>query len=78
MANLALGDYFTGMRNAVVVAGGERGWTVNATSADGDDTKLVSDVENFIAQSVDGIVISGAWFNDIPAALNAAERANIP
>jgi ribose transport system substrate-binding protein len=78
MANLALGDYFTGMRNAVVAAGEKRGWTVNATNADGDDAKLVADVENFIAQGVDGIVISGAWFNDIPAALNAAEAAGIP
>ena len=78
MANLALGDYFTGMRNAVVAAGEQRGWTVNATNADGDDAKLVSDVENFIEQGVDGIVISGAWFNDIPAALNAAEAAGIP
>jgi ribose transport system substrate-binding protein len=78
MANLALGDYFTGMRNAVVAAGESRGWVVNATNADGDDAKLVSDVENFIAQGVDGIIISGAWFNDIPAALNAAESAGIP
>ena len=78
MANLALGDYFTGMRNAVVAAGQSRGWTVNATNADGDDAKLVADVENFIAQGVDGIIISGAWFNDIPAALNAAEKAKIP
>ena len=78
MANLALGDYFTGMRNAVVKAGEERGWIVNATNADGDDAKLVSDVENFVAQGVDGIIISGAWFNDIPAALNAAEAAGIP
>lgn len=78
MANLALGDYFTGMRNAVVSAGEARGWTVNATNADGDDAQLVSDVETFIAQGVDGIIISGAWFNDIPAALNAAEAANIP
>jgi len=78
MANLALGDYFTGMRNAVVKAGQDRGWTVNATNADGSDAKLVSDVENFIAQRVDGIIISGAWFNDIPAALNAAEKAKIP
>jgi ribose transport system substrate-binding protein len=77
-ANLALGDYFTGMRNAVVTAGTNRGWTVNATNADGDDARLVSDVENFIAQRVDGIIISGAWFNDIPAALNAAQRAGIP
>jgi ribose transport system substrate-binding protein len=78
MANLALGDYFTGMRNAVVTAGESRGWTVIATNADGDDAKLVEDVENFIAQGVKGIVISGAWFNDIPAALNAAEAAKIP
>jgi ribose transport system substrate-binding protein len=78
MANLALGDYFTGMRNAVIAAGQQRGWTVNATNADGDDAKLVADVENFVAQGVDGIIISGAWFNDIPAALNAAERARIP
>jgi ribose transport system substrate-binding protein len=78
MANLALGDYFTGMRNAVVASGESRGWTVNATSADGDDAQLVADVENFIAQGVDGIIISGAWFNDIPAALNAAEAAGIP
>ena len=78
MVNLALGDYFTGMRNAVVAAGEKRGWTVNATNADGDDAKLVADVENFIAQGVDGIVISGAWFNDIPAALDAAEAAGIP
>jgi ribose transport system substrate-binding protein len=78
MANLALGDYFTGMRNAVVTAGENLGWTVIATNADGDDAKLVADVENFISQSVDGIIISGAWFNDIPAALDAAEAAGIP
>ncbi|MCL2580272.1 MAG: substrate-binding domain-containing protein [Oscillospiraceae bacterium] len=78
MANLALGDYFTGMRNAVVTAGEARGWTVHATNANGDDAQLVSHVENFIAQGVDGIIISGAWFNDIPAALDAAEAAGIP
>lgn len=78
MANLALGDYFTGMRNAVVTAGENLGWTVTATNADGDDAKLVEDVEKFISQGVDGIIISGAWFNDIPAALDAAEAASIP
>ena len=78
MANLALGDYFTGMRNAVVKAGEGLGWTVTATNADGNDAKLVEDVEKFISQKVDGIIISGAWFNDIPAALKAAETAKIP
>jgi len=78
LANLALGDYFTGMRNAVVREGEARGWEMISTNADGDDSKLVEDVENFIAQGVDGIIISGAWYNDIPAALNAAEAADIP
>ena len=78
VANLALGDYFTGMRNAVVEAGEELGWTMISTNADGDDSLLVEHVENFIAQGVDGIIISGAWFNDIPAALDAAEEADIP
>ena len=78
MANLALGDYFTGMNDAVVKAGEAKGWTVKTANADGDDAKLVADVENFISQKVDGIIISGAWFNDIPAALNAAEAAKIP
>jgi len=78
VANLALGDYFTGMRNAVVREGEAQGWTMISTNADGDDSALVADVENFIAQGVDGIIISGAWFNDIPAALNAAEAADIP
>ena len=78
VANLALGDYFTGMRNAVVREGEAQGWTMISTNADGDDSALVADVENFIAQGVNGIIISGAWFNDIPAALNAAEAAGIP
>ena len=63
MANLALGDYFTGMRNAVVKAGEDRGWNVIATNADGDDAKLVSDVENFIAQKVDGIIFGPTGHN---------------
>jgi len=78
VANLALGDYFTGMRNAVVREGEAQGWTMISTNADGDDSQLVADVENFISQGVNGIIISGAWFNDIPAALNAAEEADIP
>jgi len=78
VANLALGDYFTGMRNAVVREGEALGWNMISTNADGDDSQLVADVENFISQSVDGIIISGAWYNDIPAALNAAEAAGIP
>jgi ribose transport system substrate-binding protein len=78
MANLALGDFFTGMRNTVVAEGERRGWTVTAVNANGDDAQLVSDVEHFIDQGVDGIIISGAWLNDIPEALHVAERAKIP
>ena len=79
MANLYLGGpYFVGMRTAVQQAGAGFGWTVNVSDADGDSDKLLADVENFIAQGVDGLVISGAWLNDFPAVLDAAEAAEIP
>ncbi|MDR0783554.1 MAG: substrate-binding domain-containing protein [Propionibacteriaceae bacterium] len=79
MANLYLGGpYFVGMRKAVVENGTALGWDVQVSDAGGDADKLLADVENFIAKGVDAIVISGAWLNDFPAALDAAEEAGIP
>jgi len=79
MANLYLGGpYFVGMRNAVQETGASFGWKVNVSDAGGDSDKLLADVENFISQKVNGIVISGAWLNDFPEVLNAAEKAKIP
>ena len=79
MANLSLGgDYFVGMDKAVKDQGAALGFTVVSSNADGDADKLLSDVQNFVTQKVDGIVISGAWLNDFPEALSAAKSANIP
>jgi len=79
MANLSLGgDYFVGMDDAVKARGAELGITVKSSNADGDSNKLLSDVQNFVTQGVDGIIISGAWLNDFPEALNAASDAGIP
>ncbi|MCL2784824.1 MAG: substrate-binding domain-containing protein [Propionibacteriaceae bacterium] len=79
MANLSLGgDYFVGMDVAVKDAGQSLGWTVLSSNADGDAGKLLSDVQNFVTQGVDGIIISGGWLNDFAEALTAASDADIP
>ena len=48
------------------------------TDADGDAEKLTSDVEDVLAQGVDGIIVSGAWLEAAPAALDAIENAGVP
>jgi ribose transport system substrate-binding protein len=79
MASFTLGGpYFVGMENTVVKDGEAAGATVITSNADGDAAKLQSDIENCVAQQVDGIVISGGPLNDFPEGLNAAEDAGIP
>ena len=79
MANLSLGgDYFVGMDQAVKDQGKALGFDVVSSNADGNEDKLLTDVQNFISQKVDGIIISGAWLNDFKTALTAAETAGIP
>lgn len=48
------------------------------TDAEGDAAKLTSNVEDMLAQGVDGIIMSGAWLEAAPAALDSIERANVP
>lgn len=72
------GPYFVGMEKAVKSTGEAQGWTVHTSNADGDAAKLQSDIENFIAQGVDGLVISGGPLNDFPEGLAAAKAATIP
>lgn len=79
MASYTLGGpYFVGMEKAVVAAGEDAGVSVLTSNADGDDQKLLDDINNFVAQGVDGIIISGGPLNDFPAGLAAAEAASIP
>jgi ABC-type sugar transport system substrate-binding protein len=48
------------------------------TDANGDAAKLTSDVEDVLAQNPDGIIISGAWLEAAPAALDAIQAAGVP
>ena len=80
MANLSLCcAYFIGMSDAVEAeAAAYPNVNVLVTNADGDVEKLTSDIEDLIAQKVDGIVLSGAFIEAAPAALLAIEEAGIP
>jgi ribose transport system substrate-binding protein len=79
MASYTLGGpYFVGMEKRVVAAGAAAGVQVITSNADGNDEKLQSDIDNLIAQGVDGIIISGGPLNDFPGGLAAAKAAGIP
>ncbi len=71
--------YFIGMDKAVKEeAAVYPNIEVISTDANGDAEKLTSDVEDVIAKNVDGIILSGAWLEAAPAALEAIEKAGIP
>lgn len=80
MANLSLCcPYFIGMSEAVQdEASAYPNINVLVTNADGDVEKLTSDIEDLIAQGVDGIVLSGAFIEAAPAALASIQAAGIP
>ena len=80
MVNLSqAAPYFIAMSQA---ANEEAGYYSNVevitTDADGDAEKLTSDIEDVLAKNVQGIIISGAWLEAAPAALDAIEQAGVP
>jgi ribose transport system substrate-binding protein len=80
MVNLAQSSpYFIGMAEA---AKQEAAHFTNVklinTDAKGDAQKLTSDVEDVLAQNVQGIILSGAWLESAPEALDAIKRAKVP
>ena len=71
--------YFIGMNDSVLEeASAYPNITIITTDANGDAAKFQSDIEDLIAQGVDGIIISGAWLEEAPAALDALTAAGIP
>jgi ribose transport system substrate-binding protein len=52
--------------------------TVLSTDAKGDVAKLTADVEDLLNQDVDVFIISGAWIEAAPAALEAINQAGKP
>jgi ABC-type sugar transport system substrate-binding protein len=51
---------------------------VLSTDAKGDVAKLTSDVEDLLNQKVNVFIISGAWIEAAPAALEAINQAGVP
>jgi len=71
--------YFIGMNDSVVdEAKAYSNVTIISTDANGDAAKFQSDIEDLIAQDIDGIIVSGAWLEQAPAALDELNKAGIP
>jgi ribose transport system substrate-binding protein len=71
--------YFIGMNKAVIdEASAYPNVEIISTDANGDAAKLNSDIEDLIAKKVDGVIISGAWLEQLPAALDSLNKAGIP
>ncbi|MGA2764550.1 MAG: substrate-binding domain-containing protein [Spirochaetia bacterium] len=80
MVNLALtSPYFIGMSQAVKQEADHfTNIKVITTDAKGDAQKLTSDVEDVLAQNVSGLIVSAAWLEAAPEALDAIKRAGVP
>jgi len=80
MVNLSLCcAYFVGMDAAVKdEASHFANVKVLSTDAKGDVAKLTSDVEDLLNQNVNVFIISGAWIEAAPAALEAINLAGVP
>lgn len=71
--------YFIGMNNAVIDEASQySNVEIISTDANGDAAKLNSDIEDLIAKKVNGVIISGAWLEQLPAALDSLKVAGIP
>ena len=71
--------YFVGMDAAVKdEATAFSNVAIVSTDANGDVAKLTSDVEDLLNQDVDGLIVSGAWIEAAPAALEAINAAGTP
>jgi ABC-type sugar transport system substrate-binding protein len=72
-------SYFVGMDKAIAdEASAYKNITVISTDAKGDAAKLTSNVEDLLAQKVDGLIISGGPLAAAPEALDAAKQAGVP
>jgi ribose transport system substrate-binding protein len=71
--------YFIGMNNAVIdEAKAYPNVEIISTDANGDAAKFTADIEDLIAKGVKGVIISGAWLEQAPAALESLKAAGIP
>lgn len=71
-------EYQISLREAVEAAAKDNGVDVKVYIADNDPAKQISQVEQAIAEGVDGIVIDPVSFEGITSAVTAAKEASIP
>src|SRR4029079_4146966 len=72
-------SYFVGMDQAVKdEAKAFANITMLSTDAKGDAAKLTSNVEDLLSQKVDGLIVSAAWIEAAPEALDAIKAAGVP
>jgi ribose transport system substrate-binding protein len=71
--------YFVGMDKAIQDEAKQfPNIKVLSTDANGDAAKLTSNVEVLLNQKVDGLIVSGAWIEAAPEALDAIKAAGVP
>ncbi|MEX2278385.1 MAG: substrate-binding domain-containing protein [Cucumibacter sp.] len=80
MVNLSLCcAYFVGMDAAVRdEASAYSNVDILSTDAEGDVAKLTANVEDMLNQGVEGLIVSGAWIEAAPAAIEAINAAGVP
>lgn len=80
MVNLSLCcAYFVGMDAAVKDEAKAYGNVrILSTDADGDVAKLTANVEDLLNQNVKGLIVSGAFIEAAPAALEAIHQTGVP
>ena len=70
--------FFVTMKNEAEKAAAKLGATIVFADAQNDSSKQASDVENFVAQKVDAILISPMTVDSLVPAIEAAAKAGIP
>jgi ribose transport system substrate-binding protein len=79
LANFRLDSvYFINMEEAMADEAEQLGVEYISTDAGQDAAKLASDVEDMIAQGVDGVVLQASPLQTVPAVTEALEAAGIP
>jgi ribose transport system substrate-binding protein len=70
--------FFVTMKNEAEKAAAKMGATIVFADAQNDSSKQASDIENFVAQKVDAILISPMTVDSLVPAIEAATKAGIP
>jgi len=71
-------QFMVGLAQAIVDAGKAQGVNIKVYTADNDPAKQNSQVDNAIAQNVDGLMLDPVSFDGLASAVDAAVNANVP